>query len=162
MYCSWSEAAEKQKAVVSEQSTENAVKQESQEPQSQETTNLDLSNTQEAEFRIEGNGSLSLTGADGKEVKLDSGKTTMKMPVMTYIHMVANSKTSTKITVTVKESNDIVLEDPSTETGTSSWRDISLTGGSKKIVTVSFGNSKSRAKVARRAVSGIAAQSADY
>ena len=39
-------AAEKQKAVVSEQSTENAVKQESQEPQSQETTNLDLSNTQ--------------------------------------------------------------------------------------------------------------------
>lgn len=37
-----------------------------------------------------------------------------------------------------------------------------LTGGSKKIVTVSFGNSKSRAKVARRAVSGIAAQSADY
>lgn len=94
-------AAEKQKAVVSEQSTENAVKQESQEPQSQETTNLDLSNTQEAEFRIEGNGSLSLTGADGKEVKLDSGKTTMKMPVMTYIHMVANSKTSTKITVTV-------------------------------------------------------------
>lgn len=155
-------AAEKQKAVVSEQSTENAVKQESQEPQSQETTNLDLSNTQEAEFRIEGNGSLSLTGADGKEVKLDSGKTTMKMPVMTYIHMVANSKTSTKITVTVKDSNDIVLEDPSTETGTSSWRDISLTGGSKKIVTVSFGNSKSRAKVARRAVSGIAAQSADY
>ena len=155
-------AAEKQKAVVSEQSTENAVKQESQEPQSQETTNLDLSNTQEAEFRIEGNGSLSLTGADGKEVKLDSGKTTMKMPVMTYIHMVANSKTSTKITVTLKDSNDIVLEDPSTETGTSSWRDISLTGGSKKIVTVSFGNSKSRAKVARRAVSGIAAQSADY
>ena len=155
-------AAEKQKAVVSEQSTENAVKQESQEPQSQETTNLDLSNTQEAEFRIEGNGSLSLTGADGKEVKLDSGKTTMKMPVMTYIHMVANSKTSTKITVTVKDSNDIVLEDSSTETGTSSWRDISLTGGSKKIVTVSFGNSKSRAKVARRAVSGIAAQSADY
>lgn len=54
--------------------------------------------------------------------------------------MVANSKTSTKITVTVKDSNDIVLEDPSTETGTSSWRDISLTGGSKKIVTVSFGN----------------------
>lgn len=155
-------AAEKQKAVASEQSTENAVKQESQEPQSQETTNLDLSNVQEAEFRIEGNGSLSLTGADGKEVKLDSGKTTLKMPVMTYIHMVANSKTSTKITVTVKDANDIVLEDPSTETGTSAWRDISLTGGSKKIVTVSFGNSKSRAKVARRAVSGIAAQSADY
>lgn len=135
-------AAEKQqKAVVTEQPAATEQKQETAD-----AVTLDMSNAQEAEFRIVGNGSLTLTGADGKEVKLDSGKTTMKMPVMTYIHMVANAKSSMPITVTVKDTNGFVLEDPSTETGTSAWRDISLTGGSKKIVTVTFGKTKAKQK----------------
>ena len=90
---------------------------------------------QNVTFNISGEGSVSITAADGTEIIIQDDTTTLSLPVNSYVHMEFDSDESVNVSVLDENGNE--MEDSSLhEEG--EFRDVTVTEGDKT-VEVAFG-----------------------
>lgn len=82
------------------------------------------SGTVKMTFRVRGNGSVSLTGAGGREEVLSAGETSWSVERGTYVRLEASAQEETAISISVTGEGGVELEPASTGKGVSYIREI--------------------------------------
>jgi len=122
--------------------------------------------TQDVEFNVVGNGSISLTDNKETTYEVNDGETkTLSVPINTYVRMIATANDNSKINVIITDDNGQVLNtrtDTANIADNKSMVDVTVIDGIKQHVTIKFGTmTQSKTRMARvaRAVSARGSQS---
>ena len=125
-------------ATITKVETADATTSDSKEEGSTSKTNEKT----KINFNIGKGGSVTIVGADNKEIELESGKHSYEFPTETYVRVKMTSDKKTTIKVYDTE-NMVETEDATSVSDKDFFRDISL-GGRETTVKVTFGSSKLR------------------